>query len=54
MSKCDLLHKSPVVFITDDDNPDHVELARYRKLGPDGAIHVSIMSEAGLNEVTIL
>ncbi|XP_050282661.1 uncharacterized protein LOC126723349 isoform X2 [Quercus robur] len=53
VSKCDLLHKSPVVFITDDDNPDHVELARYRKLGPDGAIHVSIMSEAGLNELKV-
>ncbi|KAL0007442.1 hypothetical protein SO802_008944 [Lithocarpus litseifolius] len=53
VSKCDLLHNSPVVFITDDDNPDHVELARYRKLGPDGAIHVSIMSEAGLNELKV-
>ncbi|KAM3685633.1 hypothetical protein ACB098_11G136100 [Castanea mollissima] len=53
VSKCDLLHKSPVVFITDDDNPDHVELARYRKLGPDGAIHVSIMSKAGLNELKV-
>ncbi|XP_030965824.1 nucleolar GTP-binding protein 1 isoform X3 [Quercus lobata] len=53
VSKCDLLHKSLVVFITDDDNPDHVELARYRKLGPDGAIHVSIMSEAGLNELKV-
>ncbi|GMY22941.1 nucleolar GTP-binding protein 1 isoform X1 [Fagus crenata] len=53
VSKCDLLHKSPVVFVTDDDNPDHVELARYRKLGPDGAIHVSVKSEAGLSELKV-
>uniref|UniRef100_A0A2N9HTL8 OBG-type G domain-containing protein n=1 Tax=Fagus sylvatica TaxID=28930 RepID=A0A2N9HTL8_FAGSY len=53
VSKCDLLHKSPVVFVTDNDNPDHVELARYRKLGPDGAIHVSVKSEAGLSELKV-
>ena len=54
MSKCDLFQNSPVVFITDNDDPGHVELARYRKLGPDGAIHVSVKTEEGLSEVTIL
>lgn len=53
VSKCDLLQNSPVVFITENYNPDHVELARYRKLGPDGAIHVSIKSEAGLSELKV-
>jgi nucleolar GTP-binding protein len=54
VSKCDLFQNSPVVFITENYNPDHVEMVRYRKLGPDGAIHVSVKSEAGLNEVTVL
>ncbi|XP_028125396.1 nucleolar GTP-binding protein 1 isoform X1 [Camellia sinensis] len=51
VSKCDLLQESPVIFITEDSNADHLELARYRKMGPDGAIHVSVKSEAGLNEL---
>ncbi|XP_057513468.1 uncharacterized protein LOC130795413 isoform X2 [Actinidia eriantha] len=51
VSKCDLLQESPVTFITDDSDADHLELARYRKMGPDGAIHVSVKSEAGLNEL---
>ncbi|KAL7233829.1 hypothetical protein ACSBR1_017441 [Camellia fascicularis] len=51
VSKCDLLQESPVIFITEDSNADHLELARYRKRGPDGAIHVSVKSEAGLNEL---
>ncbi|KAB1225044.1 Nucleolar GTP-binding protein 1 [Morella rubra] len=53
VSKCDLLEKSPVLFITENENLDHVELTSYRKLGPDGAIHVSIKSEAGLNELRV-
>ncbi|PSS10087.1 Nucleolar GTP-binding protein [Actinidia chinensis var. chinensis] len=51
VSKCDLLQESPVTFITDDSDADHLELARYRKMGPDGAIHVSVKSETGLNEL---
>ncbi|KAB1225036.1 hypothetical protein CJ030_MR1G027558, partial [Morella rubra] len=51
--QCDLLEKSPVVFITEDENLDHVELTSYWKLGPDGAIHVSIKSEAGLSELKV-
>ncbi|KAI8545543.1 hypothetical protein RHMOL_Rhmol07G0047900 [Rhododendron molle] len=54
VSKCDLLHESPVLYVTEDSDADHLELARYRKVGPDGAIHVSVNSETGLNEVSIL
>ncbi|XP_022733696.1 nucleolar GTP-binding protein 1 isoform X2 [Durio zibethinus] len=50
VSKCDLLQESPVVFITEDGEADHLELAKYRKIGPKGAIRVSIKSEEGLNE----
>ncbi|KAB8653876.1 hypothetical protein FH972_026172 [Carpinus fangiana] len=53
VSKCDLFQNSPVVFITDNDDPGHVELARYRKLGPDGAIHVSVKTEEGLSELKV-
>ncbi|XP_022733699.1 nucleolar GTP-binding protein 1 isoform X5 [Durio zibethinus] len=52
VSKCDLLQESPVVFITEDGEADHLELAKYRKIGPKGAIRVSIKSEEGLNELT--
>ncbi|XP_057979073.1 uncharacterized protein LOC131165366 isoform X3 [Malania oleifera] len=51
VSKCDLLQNSPVVFVTEDGDSDHLELARYRKMGPNGAIHVSVKDEAGLSEV---
>ncbi|KAF7137805.1 hypothetical protein RHSIM_Rhsim07G0039900 [Rhododendron simsii] len=54
VSKCDLLQESPVLYVTEDSDADHLELARYRKMGPDGAIHVSVNSETGLNEVSIL
>ncbi|OMO83055.1 hypothetical protein CCACVL1_11579 [Corchorus capsularis] len=51
VSKCDLLQESPVVFITEDGEADHLELATYRKIGPEGAIRVSVKSDEGLNEV---
>lgn len=51
VSKCDLLQESPVVYVTDDSDAHDLELTRYRKVGPDGAIHVSVNSEAGLNEL---
>ncbi|KAJ4958064.1 hypothetical protein NE237_025175 [Protea cynaroides] len=51
LSKCDLLQESPVIFITDDDGADNQEMARYRKMGPDGAIRVSVMNEVGLDEL---
>lgn len=51
LSKCDLLQESPVVFVTEDVNSDDCELAKYRKKGPDGALHVSVKSEVGLDEV---
>ncbi|XP_059633784.1 uncharacterized protein LOC132276393 isoform X2 [Cornus florida] len=51
VSKCDLLHGSPVVFITEDGDADDLELARYRKMGPDGSIRVSVKNETGLNEL---
>ncbi|OVA02495.1 GTP binding domain [Macleaya cordata] len=51
VSKCDLLQDSPVFFITEDSDKEHLEMARYRKMGPAGAIHVSVKSEKGLHEV---
>lgn len=53
VSKCDLLHSSPVVFITDNEDNEHSEMLRYRKTGPEGAIRVSVKNEEGLNEVSI-
>lgn len=51
VSKCDLLRESPVVYITEDSNNDDIELAKYRKMGPDGSIRVSVMSEVGIDEL---
>lgn len=54
VSKCDLLQESPVVYVTEDSSTDDTELAKYRKMGPDGSLRVSVMSELGLDEVIIL
>lgn len=54
VSKCDLLHTSPVVFVTEDDNAKHLEMAKYREMGPDGAIRVSVKNEEGVSEVSIV
>lgn len=54
VSKCDLLHDSPVVYITEDSTADNTELARYRKMGPDGSLRVSAMNEVGIDEVSLL
>ncbi|KAL0397441.1 UNVERIFIED_CONTAM: Nucleolar GTP-binding protein 1 [Sesamum calycinum] len=51
VSKCDLLSDSPVVFITEDSNADDFELAKYRRMGPDGALLVSVKTEAGIAEL---
>ncbi|XP_048331035.1 nucleolar GTP-binding protein 1 isoform X1 [Ziziphus jujuba] len=51
VSKSDLLKESPVTFITEDFDDNDLELAKYRKSGPDGAIRVSLKSEIGLNEL---
>ena len=51
VSKCDLLGKSPVVYATDNAYSTQLELAEYRKSGPDGAIYVSVKTEQGLDEV---
>lgn len=51
VSKCDLLQESPVVYITEDSNADSTELARYRKMGPDGSLRVSVTSEVGIDEL---
>ncbi|CAH9097891.1 unnamed protein product [Cuscuta epithymum] len=51
VSKCDLLQESPVIFVTEDSKTDHPELVKYRKMGPDGALHVSVKSEIGLNDL---
>ncbi|CAI9764636.1 unnamed protein product [Fraxinus pennsylvanica] len=54
VSKCDLLQESPVVFITEAGNVDHLELAKYREVGPDGAFRVSVKSEVSIDEVRLL
>ncbi|KAI3719364.1 hypothetical protein L6452_20261 [Arctium lappa] len=52
VSKCDLLQESPVHYITEDIEADHPELQTYRKMGPEGALHVSVKSKVGMNELT--
>ncbi|KAJ0111883.1 hypothetical protein Patl1_00032 [Pistacia atlantica] len=51
ISKCDLLHTSPVVYITEGGDGEHLAMASYRKMGPDGAICVSVKNEEGLDEL---
>lgn len=51
VSKCDLLQESPVFYITEDAEADHSELLKYRTMGPEGALRVSVKSEVGINEV---
>ncbi|CAM8987256.1 unnamed protein product [Rhodiola kirilowii] len=51
VSKCDLLKESPITFITEDPSADNLELASYRKSGPEGSIHVSVTSEIRLDEL---
>ncbi|KAJ4825855.1 hypothetical protein Tsubulata_023370, partial [Turnera subulata] len=51
VSKCDLLQESSILFITEDDNTGEVEMERYKKLGPVGALHVSVKTEEGVNEL---
>lgn len=51
VSKCDLLQESPVHYITEDIEADHPELQKYRKMGPQGALHVSVKSKVGINEL---
>lgn len=53
-SKCDLLQESPVIFNTEDVGADDPELVGYRKMGPEGAIHVSVKNEASLNQVIVV
>lgn len=40
--------------MTEDSEADHLEMAKYRKVGPDGALRVSVKTEEGLNEVNSL
>ncbi|KAD7117218.1 hypothetical protein E3N88_04486 [Mikania micrantha] len=51
VSKCDLLQESPVFYVTEDSEADHSELLKYRKMGPEGAIRVSVKSQVGINEL---
>lgn len=51
VSKCDLLSDSPALFITEDINADNSELSKYRRMGPDGAIRVSVKTELGVDEL---
>ncbi|XP_044503496.1 nucleolar GTP-binding protein 1 [Mangifera indica] len=51
VSKCDLLHTSPGIYITEDEDGEHLEMTSYRKMGPDGAICVSVKNEEGLDEL---
>ncbi|KAL7605306.1 uncharacterized protein LOC111898737 [Lactuca sativa] len=51
VSKCDLLEESPVLYVTENAEDDNDELLKYRKVGPDGALRVSVTNEVGLNEL---
>ncbi|KAL3833016.1 hypothetical protein ACJIZ3_007752 [Penstemon smallii] len=51
VSKCDLLRDSPAIFATEDSNADNIELAKYRRTGPDGALRVSVTSEVGIDQL---
>jgi len=51
VSKSDLLKTSPVVYATDEPHPSQLELEKYRKSGPNGAINVSVKTQGGLHEV---
>ncbi|XP_052107281.1 nucleolar GTP-binding protein 1 isoform X1 [Arachis duranensis] len=51
VSKFDLLKSSPVVYATEKPSLTEFELEKYRKSGPDGAIHVSVKTQQGLNEL---
>ncbi|KAL3621713.1 hypothetical protein CASFOL_034373 [Castilleja foliolosa] len=53
VSKCDLLNETPVFFVTEDSNADNFELAKYRKMGPDGTLRVSVKTELGIDELKI-
>lgn len=54
ISKSDLMQDSPVAFVTEEVDTDDYEMALYRKMGPAGALRVSVKSGEGLNEVTTL
>ncbi|KAI9080602.1 hypothetical protein K1719_037463 [Acacia pycnantha] len=51
VSKSDLLGKAPVLYATEDADAEQLELMKYRKSGPDGALHVSVKTEQGLHEL---
>ncbi|KAK6916096.1 FeoB-type guanine nucleotide-binding (G) domain [Dillenia turbinata] len=53
VSKCDLLPASSSVYTPEDCSADDPELALYKELGPEGALHVSVKTETGLKEVLI-
>lgn len=51
VSKSDLMKASPVVYATDEPCPAQLDMEKYRKSGPDGAINVSVKTQEGLDEV---
>ncbi|KAH9619033.1 hypothetical protein KSS87_014648, partial [Heliosperma pusillum] len=51
VSKGDLLNDKPSVFVTEDLSTETPELARYRMIGPHGAIRVSVKTKLGLDEL---
>ncbi|TYK17462.1 nucleolar GTP-binding protein 1 isoform X1 [Cucumis melo var. makuwa] len=51
VSKCDLLKESPVTFSTENCDHDDIELHKYRRFGPDGALLVSVKDDIGLSEL---
>ncbi|KAJ6953037.1 nucleolar GTP-binding protein 1 isoform X1 [Populus alba x Populus x berolinensis] len=53
VSKCDILQEAPVIFIMEDSDTDNLELERYRKKGPEGAILVSVKDGKGLDELKV-
>ncbi|KAK8512120.1 hypothetical protein V6N13_097202 [Hibiscus sabdariffa] len=40
------------LWLDKNGEADHLELAKYRKIGPEGAIRVSVKTEEGVNELT--
>lgn len=46
------MQKFPLSAVVNDGDEDEDEVGRYKRLGPDGAIWVSVKSEQGVNEVS--
>ena len=54
VSKCDLLEESSTVSTSEGIDDTCSDLLSYLKLGPEGALHVSVKTGKGLNEVSLV